>query len=192
MPARVDHDARRRELLSRSFEIFARDGYAACTMRGLARSLGVSTGTLYHYFSGKEAVFEAMFRQLNDEIITTATAELVSADTQTERLHVLVGFVSRHIEQLQHVVRIALEYHRHHNDPESRAWLAGITRQYTETFRKHLALDQAKPARVTTSLVLGAMVHQLLDPEGVDLLEHIRWIEAMTTAAAGEAAVDLQ
>jgi len=180
MPARVDHDARRKELLSRSFETFARDGYAACTMRGLAKSLGVSTGTLYHYFSGKEAVFEAMFRQLNDEIIASATAELVSADTQTERLHVFVDFMGRHIEQLQHVVRIALEYHRHHPDPESRAWLAGITRRYTQTFQQHLALDKAGPARVTMSLVVGAMVHQLLDPEGVDMMEHIRWIDAMT------------
>ena len=180
MPARVDHDARRKELLSRSFEIFARDGYPACTMRGLAKSLGVSTGTLYHYFSGKEAVFEAMFRQLNDEIIATATKELVSADTQKERLFVFIDFMGRHIEQLQHVVRIALEYHRHHPDPDSREWLASITRDYTETFRKHLALDDAATARVTMSLVVGAMVHQLLDPAGVDFPEHIHWIDIMT------------
>jgi AcrR family transcriptional regulator len=180
MPARVDHDARRKELLSRSFETFARDGYTACTMRGLAKSLGVSTGTLYHYFSGKEAVFEAMFRQLNDEIIASATEQLVSADTQKERLYVFVEFMGGHIEQLQNVVRIALEYYRHHPDPDSRAWLAGITREYTETFRKHLALDNAATARVTMSLILGAMVHQLLDSEGVDLLEHIHWIDVMT------------
>lgn len=177
MPAKVDHVARRRALLSASFQIFAKEGYSACTMRGLAKSLGVSTGTLYHYFDGKEAVFVAMFRQLNGEIIAAAEAEL-GAETRPEaRLAVLLGFVGRHAEKLQAVLRIALEYHRHHDDPESRDWLARIFRQYVSTFQHHLDLADPGPARVTVSLVVGALVHQLLDPASVDLSDHIAWIQ---------------
>jgi len=184
MPAKVDHDARRKELLSASFSIFARDGYAACTMRGLAKSLGVSTGTLYHYFDGKDAVFVAMIRQLNAELIASANAELGAGVNENERLQVLLGFLARHLDQLQALIRIALEYHRHHDDPTSRAWLADITRQYVHTFQSHLSFDNPKEARVMMSLLVGAIVHQLLDSEAVDLFEHVSWIRrALPTAS---------
>jgi len=176
MPAKVDHDARRRELLSAAFHTFARDGYAACTMRGLARSLGVSTGTLYHYFDGKDAVFVAMFKQLNEDIITSATDELTEESTAEDRLTVLLGFLARHLDQLQAVIRIALEYHRHHPDPDSRAWLAGITRRYVHTFQSHIGFANPGEARVMMSLLTGAVVHQLLDDEAVDLIDHITWV----------------
>lgn len=179
MPPRVDHDERRRALLSDSFAIFARDGYAACTMRGLAQSLGVSTGTLYHYFSGKEAVFEAMYRQLNAEIIAAAKTEMDSATEQDARLQALLAFLANHLEQLQAVVRIGLEYHRHNPDPESRAWLSGIISTYVETFETQLHLSQPSDARIILSLLMGGLVHQLFDPDAVDLAAHIHWIERM-------------
>jgi len=177
MPAKVDHDDRRRKLLAASFHIFASEGYAACTMRGLARSLGVSTGTLYHYFDGKEAVFVAMFRQLNDEIVEAATQELQEDPLDAGPLAVLLTFLAGHIDQLQAVIRIGLEYHRHHDDPSSRDWLASITRKYTEVFQNHLALDNPDDGRVVLSLLMGAVVHQLFDPAAVDLGTHMMWVQ---------------
>ncbi|PLZ35065.1 TetR family transcriptional regulator, partial [Fischerella thermalis WC542] len=57
MPKIVDHEQYRKELLMKSFDLFAQKGYAAITMRDIAKELGVSTGTLYHYFSNKKALF---------------------------------------------------------------------------------------------------------------------------------------
>lgn len=62
MPKVVDHEGYRRELAEKSFEVFARLGFAACTMRVLANELQVSTGTLYHYFATKEDVFAYLVR----------------------------------------------------------------------------------------------------------------------------------
>lgn len=67
MPKIVDHDAYRRELLTRSFDVFVRVGFSACTMRNLAQEIGVSTGTLYHYFKTKEDVFAQLVQQKADE-----------------------------------------------------------------------------------------------------------------------------
>ncbi|MBW4443107.1 MAG: TetR/AcrR family transcriptional regulator [Plectolyngbya sp. WJT66-NPBG17] len=66
MPKIVDHDRYRKELLVKSFDLFAEKGYAAITMRQVAQGLGVSTGTLYHYFPGKEALFEQLVEELAD------------------------------------------------------------------------------------------------------------------------------
>lgn len=60
MPKIVDHDQYRAELLAKSFDLFTSHGYAAITMRQIAIGLGVSTGTLYHYFKNKETIFEQM------------------------------------------------------------------------------------------------------------------------------------
>lgn len=60
MPKLVDHDQYRAELLAKCFDLFTSRGYAAITMRQIAIGLGVSTGTLYHYFKNKETIFEQM------------------------------------------------------------------------------------------------------------------------------------
>jgi AcrR family transcriptional regulator len=60
MPKIVDHDRYRAELLAKCFELFTSRGYSAITMRQIAIGLGVSTGTLYHYFESKEVIFEQM------------------------------------------------------------------------------------------------------------------------------------
>ncbi|NJL79674.1 MAG: helix-turn-helix transcriptional regulator, partial [Richelia sp. SM2_1_7] len=57
MPKIVDHEKYRKELLWKSFDLFAQKGYGSVTMREIAKELGVSTGTLYHYFPNKESLY---------------------------------------------------------------------------------------------------------------------------------------
>ena len=64
MPKIVDHEAQRIAMLDGAFELFADNGYAATSMRSLATGLGVSTGTLYHYFASKDEIFENMVRRV--------------------------------------------------------------------------------------------------------------------------------
>ena len=61
MPRVVDHDRQRREYLAAALDLFARHGYAGVTMRQVAGEIGVSTGALYHYFSGKHDLFAQIF-----------------------------------------------------------------------------------------------------------------------------------
>lgn len=65
MPKIVDAQQYRRELLSKCFDLFAHRGYANVTTRQIAKELGVSTGTLYHYFPSKQALFEQLVEQVS-------------------------------------------------------------------------------------------------------------------------------
>ena len=114
--------------------------------------------------------------ELNAELVASANAELGAGVTPEDRMQVLLAFLARHLDQLQALIRIALEYHRHHDDPDSRAWLADITRQYVQTFQDHLHFESPAESRVMMSLLIGALVHQLLDAQSVDLLEHVHWV----------------
>ncbi|MBE9045658.1 TetR/AcrR family transcriptional regulator [Pleurocapsales cyanobacterium LEGE 10410] len=65
MPKIVDAVQYRRELLSKCFDLFAEKGYANVTTRQIAKELGVSTGTLYHYFPNKQVLFEQLAEQVS-------------------------------------------------------------------------------------------------------------------------------
>lgn len=52
--------ARRQQILEAAFTCFARDGFTGTTMQAIADEAGLSAGTLYRYFDGKEVLVEAL------------------------------------------------------------------------------------------------------------------------------------
>ncbi len=56
-------DARPAELLAAALDLFVERGYAATRLDDVAARAGVSKGTLYLYFSGKEELFKAVIRE---------------------------------------------------------------------------------------------------------------------------------
>lgn len=186
MPKVVDHEKRREEILARCFDLFAEHGYGAMTMRRLAAELGVSTGTLYHYFEGKPALFEAMFRWVAARDIRTATEGLPDDATADERLTRLGQFLREQQDSLQQAVRVALDYQRQRNDPESRRFVAETTREYATALRDHFGLqDHPQLATVLLSFLLGMSVHGILDPDSVVLEHHLFVLDAAARAVVG-------
>lgn len=62
VPKIVDHEGYREELAARAVRVFRERGYHGLSMRAVAGDLGVSKGMLYHYFTGKQDLFEACSR----------------------------------------------------------------------------------------------------------------------------------
>ncbi|MFZ6758689.1 TetR/AcrR family transcriptional regulator [Undibacterium sp. Ji50W] len=56
-------DARPQELLAAALDLFVERGFAATRLDDVARTAGVSKGTLYLYFSSKEELFKAVVRE---------------------------------------------------------------------------------------------------------------------------------
>ena len=50
-------------LLRAAAELFARDGYARTSLDAVAAGAGVTKGSLYHHFTGKADLFEAVFER---------------------------------------------------------------------------------------------------------------------------------
>jgi AcrR family transcriptional regulator len=66
-----DAKARRRDILDSAEKLLAESGYAGLTMRAIAVGAGVSSGTLYQYFDGKEDVFVALMAARLETVATT-------------------------------------------------------------------------------------------------------------------------
>jgi AcrR family transcriptional regulator len=55
-------DARPAEITAAAFTLFAEQGFAATRLEDVAARAGVSKATIYRYFEGKDALFEAVVR----------------------------------------------------------------------------------------------------------------------------------
>jgi AcrR family transcriptional regulator len=56
MPARGDHEARRRDVSEAVWRVLAEHGFGGLTLRAVATEMGASTGLLTHYFPNKQAL----------------------------------------------------------------------------------------------------------------------------------------
>jgi AcrR family transcriptional regulator len=69
-------DARRAEILEAATELFADKGVERTTMQEIATRAGISAGSIYHYFSDKDALLEcALEEQQRQTMERFATAE---------------------------------------------------------------------------------------------------------------------
>ena len=65
-------DARPTEILAAALAEFVEHGYAATKLEDVARRAGITKGTLYLYFEGKEALFKAVVRETIVPLLTAA------------------------------------------------------------------------------------------------------------------------
>ena len=95
MPKIVDRERYRKELLWKSFDLFAQKGYASITMREIAKELGVSTGTLYHYFPNKETLFLQLIEEQTEQDISDFLAEAGDPKSLSEGIKTLIDFAAK-------------------------------------------------------------------------------------------------
>ena len=70
--------ATRGALVRAARELFARDGYAATGREAIVERAGVTRGALYHHFADKEALFRAVFEELEAEVMAKAATAAVA------------------------------------------------------------------------------------------------------------------
>lgn len=58
--------ARREQIVEAATRVFAEKGFRRATTREVAREAGVSEGTIYNYFEGKDALLMAILEKLNE------------------------------------------------------------------------------------------------------------------------------
>lgn len=107
MPKKIDREDRRQQIVRTYLRIADRDGLQAATSRAVAAELGVSTGSLWHYFDGFDDVvfraFTLIFDRTNSRIteevgeltglraLITMLREILPVGEETEREAIIVA-----------------------------------------------------------------------------------------------------
>lgn len=76
---RVKTEQKRQEIIAVAKRVFRARGFAAASMAEIAADLGGSKGTLYNYFTSKEALFSAVMIEMARELADPAFSELQRA-----------------------------------------------------------------------------------------------------------------
>lgn len=178
MPKIVDHKKRREEILNACFTSFAQRGYAAVTMRDLARVSGVSTGSLYHYFSTKDDIFKQMFRQLVQQDTIRVTEQLFDYSLP-QRSEALLLFLRENENYFQNVLMMALEYVRHDESEETREFLRELVENYQGVLERVLESPLPGFGSVLFSLLMGWIAQRKLSPASVNWELHLLLLQKM-------------
>lgn len=171
MPKQVDHVAMRSDIAKRCVEPFAREGYERVSMRRIADQVGVSTGTLYHYFPNKAALFEEVVRVVSAQDVAEGTQLLVLGfGNPADRVLPLLKFVTGQRDRMIAQYRVLLEFAAQVHDPD--AWsqaLVRTRRSYAAALETVLEVDD--PARIDMVLltILGLVLRALAGDTSTDV-----------------------
>ena len=84
-PLRVRQaEATRSLLLGVARENFTEHGYAATSIDDIIRQAGVARGALYHHFAGKEALFRAVYEEVEGEVVARVMAAAAAQSSPWE------------------------------------------------------------------------------------------------------------
>jgi AcrR family transcriptional regulator len=158
MPRIIDHDARRRQILNDSLILFSEQGYSGLGMRHLAKSLGVSTGTLYHYFPNKPALFEAMLRHLAADNVAEAIGQVDPSMSLETRLAIFQAFIEGHVGHIRQVLWVAIDYRRTTGE-EAAPLIVEVLSVYNGAIAAQLTDGDMDRAEALLSYVFGVLVH---------------------------------
>lgn len=87
--------AKREQILSGAHRVFSSMGYDAASMNDITREAGVSKGTIYVYFTGKEDLFEALIERERAVLFAGVEAALQGTGTLEQRLQSFAAAVIR-------------------------------------------------------------------------------------------------
>lgn len=77
---------RRLQIIEAAERSFRKRGFHATTLREIAAEFGMSVGHIYNYFSGKDAILEALIHQKIDDFLPILTRPHPGANTLRDRL----------------------------------------------------------------------------------------------------------
>jgi len=188
VPRIVDRQEVREELMTKSYELFARKGFGAVTMRDLARELGVSTGTLYHYFPNKSELFHETLRFLVARDIERVLGQIDADATPEQRVRVTLDYVTRHEPHFRGRLSLLFEACRGAGGEDGSVRAFGeLMRVYREAFSDNLGVADPRIGRMALGLVIGDLVQRMVDPQGSALDELAKFItELLGDRAAQE------
>jgi AcrR family transcriptional regulator len=67
-PVGASADVTRERIINAAVEAFAEHGFAGCSIRDIARQARIRSASLYHYFSSKEALYQAVLETMQEEM----------------------------------------------------------------------------------------------------------------------------
>jgi AcrR family transcriptional regulator len=171
--------ATREAILEAAWELAHESGLGQIGMRELAGKLGMAASSLYEYFSGKDAIYDAMFVQGNEAL--RAEYRYLEAKTDLSPREALVGTAQRFIQfcDADHARFQLLFQHSipgWHPSPEAYA-VAVANLEEMRSYMTRIGIEDNESADLWTALTSGLASQQVANDPGGD-----RWLRLVEDA----------
>jgi AcrR family transcriptional regulator len=193
---KVSEETRREDIMRAAYDVAARQGLEALTLRAVAARADVSHGTvLFHFKRKRELVTSLLDRVLYATAVLRIPDEIAQIARPSEQLHALLraemdrlSTDSRHFRLLldywtigvrnatiRQSIRIALENYRNGFRELADAVVGGDFQPAGRRGARPLegaVATGAGVAAVTVSLIHGCALQAVIDPKGFDVEQH--------------------
>ena len=175
--------SRRDEIIAAATELFARHGFHAVGMRGIADAVGIRSSSLYHYFPSKLDLLHAIALDATQMFIETQLPSLDQIPSAAGRLRELLHehVIYFHEHRREEAVGLRELQELRENAPERYASLQEIRRSYQNAIERminegiHRGEFECDDAHLATLAILG-MVNSVNDwfrETGAYTIEHV-------------------
>ncbi|MCC3404258.1 MAG: TetR/AcrR family transcriptional regulator [Microcoleus sp. PH2017_10_PVI_O_A] len=185
MPKIVDRELYRKELLNKSFELFAEKGYSSVTMREIASGIGVSTGTLYHYFPSKESLFEQLIEYLSyEDTKEEELAELGNPPTLGERIQEMMNYLAKNEDYIMKSLLIIFDFcqNKTRREIDNNQALQQAGKRYEEAVCCYLGVSDPSIAIFIINSIDGLLVRRFYQGERISFAEQANLLKEMLLA----------
>jgi len=175
-------------VLEAAAQVLRKRGYAGATTNHIAEKAGVSIGTIYQYFAGKDEIFDALVKDYFARVVERVRAERIDYSRplrETLRRLIETGIAAqRHgpelLRALEHVPNAMLRRRLSQGKRDLVSFLRGILEGYRESLR-HVDFERAAKLLVDAAEGIGTNDPEAAyDPRLADELTELfaRYLEA--------------
>ncbi|HVX33443.1 MAG TPA: TetR family transcriptional regulator C-terminal domain-containing protein [Solirubrobacterales bacterium] len=177
MPKKVDHDARREELVLAAWRVIAANGIDEVTIRDIARESGYSSGVLAHYFKNKDDLLAHALQLSHTRIRKRYDAEVEETPGAAEALKAILLDNLPMDEQREMETRIEMSFwaralrneELHEIQRKESETLRALLRELVEKAQKDKAIakkhDREEILELLGAVIDGISLHALLYPD---------------------------
>lgn len=160
MPKIVNHDEYRQELLEKSYHLFTRKGYNNINMKEIAAEIGVSTGTLYHYFPSKENMLAEMISWIGFENTEEYIKRTSSVENIRDRFDMIVDYWKEKGKLYESILLLAFDMYRNTDIEHWKPLYEAFAERYTAGMSERLNISR-QFARSIFIYFLGLSFHAI-------------------------------
>ncbi len=106
----IDHEARRRAIITKSIQLFAEQGYDGVTYQKIADGCNIARTTLYKYFHSKRQIFNYAIWEVANLLSNRFAVILNPRDTVIKRLDCLLHAVLELLFEQRIILTVILDY----------------------------------------------------------------------------------
>jgi len=191
MPKIVDRNDYRQKLLERSLDLFTRKGYHNINMKEIAAELGVSTGTLYHYFPAKENMLAEMLAWISDQNISEYYRRYKSIESIHDRFDVLMTYLKESGDLYEKTMLLAIDFYRNSDSKQWKEVYSFFCDSYTGAWSERLNITP-KFARFLYIYFIGLSFHSVAFEESSEYNDQLDFLNTLFRPLIVDAPEDME